>query len=76
MIHWYHSDYEKDQVHHRHSYLKIFYKTDRTDLIIGYYQVPSQGRYFVELNGLFFYEFSFDLEFNPICLGPLEEGKT
>ena len=72
VIHWYHADYEKDKVHHCPSHLKAFNKTNRTDLITGYYQVPSPGRYFVEIIGIFLCDFSFDFDFNPIRLVPLE----
>ena len=53
---------------HRHRRLKAFDNTTRTDVITGYYQVPSPGRYFLEIIGLLCNDFAFDFDFNPICL--------
>ena len=68
MIHWDHGEYEKDQVRCLHGHLKAFNKTTRTDIIIGYYQIPSPEHYFLEIIGIFCNGFSFDFNLNPICL--------
>ena len=69
MIHW-DADAEgklivHDELNHRRL---IFDNTTRTDIITGYYILPSTGRYSIEIIGLLCNDFPFDQDFNPICL--------
>lgn len=48
--------------------LQLFDNTTITYSITGYYQVPEPGRYFVEIIGQLCNDFSFDTNFNSICL--------
>jgi len=70
MIHWDQDSNIKDDTPYGgdNRHLKIFDNTTRTDVITGYYEVPSKGPYYVEIIGLLCNDFSFDFDYNPICL--------
>ena len=74
MIYWDTDAHEKmDHEYNVGSETKIsrkatFNNTIRTDVITGYYSLPSEGRYFIDIIGLMCNDFPFEYDFNSICL--------
>jgi len=74
MIYWDTDAHEKmDHEYNVGSETKIsrkatFNNTIRTDVITGYYSLPSEGRYFIDIIGLMCNDFSFESNFQSNCL--------